>query len=160
MSRNDEETQMQIRQNNSNILGPVATPNRFRSNHLGRTIVAFFATLAIFGQFSRPQNTQTQQVVPHPIIIPQANRVPDANDQMRMSEQHAKQKNFDAANAKRAQDINDDATKLLILARDLNAEIDKLGDKPLPSKLLREAEVIEILAHDVQNKMTLTVGPS
>jgi hypothetical protein len=99
-------------------------------------------------------------VVPHPIIIPEANRIPDKNDQMKMSEQRAKQKNFDAANAKRAQDINDDATKLLILARDLNAEIDKLGDKPLPNKLLREAEVIELLAHDVQNKMTLTVGPS
>lgn len=151
---------MRIRQNNTNILGPFAMPNLFRSNHLGRTIIALAATLVIFGQFSRPQNPQNQQVVPHPIIIPQANRVPDANDQMKMSEQHAKQRNFDAANAKRAQDINDDATKLLILARDLNAEIEKLGDKPLPGKLLREAEVIEILAHDVQNKMTLTVGPS
>ena len=137
---------MQIRQNNS--------------DHFGRAIIALFATLAISGQFSSPQNPQGPSVVPHPIIIPQANRIPDANDQMQMSEQRAKQKNFDAANAQRAQAINDDATKLLILARDLNAEIDKLGDKPLPDKLLREAEVIELLAHDVQNKMTLTVGPS
>lgn len=151
---------MQIRQNNSNTLEPVAAPIGFDRNHLGRTIFALFATLAISGQFSNPQSPQGPSVVPHPIIIPQANRIPDANDQMQMSEQRTKQKNFDAANARRAQAINDDATKLLILARDLNAEIDKLGDKPLPNKLLREAEVIELLAHDVQNKMTLTVGPS
>ena len=156
---------MQIRQNKShspgsNSSGPVAPPTPFHRNHLGRAIFVLLAPLAISGQISSPQQPQGPSVVPHPIIIPEANRLPDKNDQMKMSEQRAKQKNFDAANAKRAQDINDDATKLLILARDLNAEIDKLGDKPLPNKLLREAEVIELLAHDVQNKMTLTVGPS
>lgn len=151
---------MEIRQNNSDTLDPVATPNRFHWNHLGRTIIALCATLAISGQFSSPQNPQGPQVIPHPILLPQANHLPDVNDQMKLNELHSKQKNFDAANAKRAQEINDDATKLLILARDLNAEIDKLGDKPLPAKLLREAEVIELLAHDVQNKMTLTVGAS
>jgi hypothetical protein len=160
MSKHHEETQMQIRRNNSDTLEPVATPNPFHRIHFGRTIFALFAALAISGQVSSPQTPQGPSVVPHPIIIPQANRIPDANDQMQMSEQRTKQKNFDAVNARRAQAINDDATKLLILARDLNAEIDKLGDKPLPNKLLREAEVIELLAHDVQNKMTLTVGPS
>jgi hypothetical protein len=148
---------MQIRQI---ISGSSVTPGTFLRDHLGRTIITLVAMLAICGQFSRSQNPQGPSVIPHPIIIPQVNRVPDANDQMKMKDQHAKQQNFDAANARRAQEINDDATKLLILARDLNAEIAKLGDKPLPNKLLREAEVIELLAHDVQNKMTLTVGPS
>jgi hypothetical protein len=151
---------MQIGHSKPDTPEPVVTPDRFYWSRLVRTAIALLATLAISGQFSSPQSPQGPQVIPHPIIIPQANRVPDANDQMKMDQQHSKQKNFDAANAKRAQEINDDATKLLILARDLNAEIDKLGDKPLPSKLLREAEVIELLAHDVQNKMTLTVGPS
>ena len=36
--------------------------------------------------------------------------------------------------------------------------MDLLGDKPLPNRLVREAQVIELLAHDVQTKMTLSVG--
>ena len=160
MSRHDQKTQMRIRQNKADTLKPEASAGRQREIRVGRAAFMLLAIVVMSGQFSRPQNTQTQQVVPHPIIIPQVNRLPDANDQMKMSEQRAKKKNFDAANAVRAQQINDDATKLLILARDLNSEIDKLGDKPLPDRLLREAEVIELLAHDVQRRMTLMVGPS
>jgi hypothetical protein len=69
-----------------------------------------------------------------------------------------KQQNFDAANALRTKQIIDDTTKLLILSRDLKAKTDKIGNEPLPKILVREAEVIELLAHDVQRKMKLTVG--
>jgi hypothetical protein len=79
---------------------------------------------------------------------------------MVMKQQLAKKQNFDAANALRTQQIADEATKLLILAKDMKSQMDKLGDQPLPDKVIREAEVIEILAHDVQAKMTLTVGGS
>jgi hypothetical protein len=83
--------------------------------------------------------------------------MPDANDKMLMNQAHQRSENFDAANALRERQINDESLKLLILARDLKAQMDKLGDKPVPNRLLREAEVIELLAHDVQTKMTLTV---
>ena len=79
---------------------------------------------------------------------------------MVMKQQLSKKQNFDAANALRTQQIADETTKLLILAKDMKSQIDKLGDQPLPDKVIREAEVIEILAHDVQAKMTLTVGGS
>jgi hypothetical protein len=100
------------------------------------------------------------QTPPHPILLPQANRLPDINDQMVMKQQLAKKQNFDAANTLRSQQIADETTKLLILAKDMKSQMDKLGDQPLPEKVIREAEVIEILAHDVQAKMTLTVGGS
>jgi hypothetical protein len=59
----------------------------------------------------------------------------------------------------RQSQIVEETVKLLILARDLKSQMDKVGDQPLPAMLLREAEVIEILARDVQAKMTLTIGP-
>lgn len=102
----------------------------------------------------------TNQAPPHPILLPQANHLPDINDQMKMNSAQRKRQNFDATNALRQHQINDDATKLLILTRDLKAQMGKIGDNPLPDRLLREAEAIELLAHDVQAKMTLSVSGS
>jgi hypothetical protein len=87
------------------------------------------------------------------------NQPPDANAQL-IARQHRKGlRNFDVANALRQRQIAEETVKLLILARDLKSQMDKVGEQPLPALLLREAEVIEILARDVQAKMTLTVGP-
>ncbi len=94
---------------------------------------------------------------PHPILLPQANRLPDVNDQMLMRQSLHIRQNFDAANLLRQQQIQDDSTNLLILARDLKTQMDALGDKPVPERLRREAAVIEVLAHDVQIRMTLSV---
>lgn len=54
--------------------------------------------------------------------------------------------------------MDDEANKLLILAKDLKAKADNLGSGPLPPTLMREAEVIEILANDLKEKMKLTVN--
>jgi hypothetical protein len=86
------------------------------------------------------------------------NQPPDANTQMKSREHKTGQQNFDAANALRQHRIADQTLKLLILARDLKSQMDKLGDQPPPASMVREVEVIEILAHDVQAKMTLIVG--
>lgn len=97
---------------------------------------------------------------PTTLLLPEANHLPDVNDRMKLNEANQKKQNFDAANALRQKQIDDEATKLLILANDLRRQMEKLGDKPLPSKLVREAEVIELLAHDVQTKMTMTISGS
>jgi hypothetical protein len=77
---------------------------------------------------------------------------------MKMKDALQRAQNFDAANALRQKQIDDESTKLLILANDLKQQMDKLGNRPVSDRLLREAEVIELLAHDVQTKMTMTVG--
>jgi hypothetical protein len=94
---------------------------------------------------------------PTTLLMPEANHLPDANDRMMLNNARHQKENFDAANELRQKEIDDETAKLLILAKDFKEEMDKLGDQPLPEKLLREAEVIELLAHDVQTKMTLTV---
>jgi hypothetical protein len=100
---------------------------------------------------SRPRTT---------LLLPEANNLPDVNDQMLMKQKNVKKEDFEALNALRKQEIGDDATKLLILTKDLNEKMSKLGKAPMPPELVREAEVIEILARDVQKKMTLIVGAS
>ena len=122
------------------------------------------AGLACLALLSGPAVSGPQQITgpPHPtsIILPEANRPPDANDQMLMRERQVKKQKFEAANAARKLELDTDSANLLILAKDLNAQMQKLGDQPLPARLVREAEVIEILAHDVQTKMKLTTGAS
>ena len=97
---------------------------------------------------------------PHPILLPEANHLPDVNDQMKLHEKNAKKQNFDAANAERKRELDDETNKLLILARDLKLQTDNIGSSPLTHKAVREAEVIEQLARDVKEKMKLTVGGS
>ena len=129
-------------------------PLSFRA---ARFVVCFAAALIFACTELRSQEGPTRDP-DRPYIIPAANPLPDANDRMVMSEKKVKQQNFDAANALRTKQIVDDTTKLLILSKDLKAKTDKLGNEPLPKTLVREAEVIELLAHDVQRKMKLTVG--
>jgi len=110
------------------------------------------SAMAGSGQQAPPPRT------PHPILLPEANHLPDVNDQMVMKEQNAKKKDFAAANAERKRQMDDESTKLLILAKDLKAQMDKLDGSSLPPRAVREAEVIELLAHDLKEKMKLTVG--
>jgi len=91
---------------------------------------------------------------------PQPNRLPDANQQMEMREQQAKQQNFDAANAERKKQIAEDSAKLLKLATELKAEVDKTTKDTLSLNVIRKADEIEKLAHGVKEKMKLTIGGS
>lgn len=104
------------------------------------------------------------QAIPSPprptrsIILPEANRPPDANAQMEMRERKAKQQNFEAANAERRRQIVQDSVRLLKLAASLKAEVDATAkDKVSPAAMVK-AEEIERLAHIVKEKMKLTVG--
>jgi hypothetical protein len=106
------------------------------------------------------QNAISAPPRPTSLLMPEANHLPDANDKMLMNQAHQKKENFDAANELREKQITEETANLLILAKDLKAQMDLLGDKPLTPRLLKEAEVIELLAHDVQAKMTLTVKGS
>jgi len=95
-----------------------------------------------------------------PYLLPEANRLPDANDQLKMRDQKAKQQNFDAANAERKKQLFDDSTKLLTLAMALKAEVDKTNKDMLSLNVIRKADELEKLAHNVKEKMKLSVGGS
>jgi hypothetical protein len=114
--------------------------------------------LILLATHEQAQNTISAPPHRDTLLLPEANRPPDKNDQIRMNQQKQGKHNFDAANALRRKQIDEDSVKLLILANDLKTKVDALGDGPIPAQLLREATVIELLARNVQSRMALTVG--
>jgi hypothetical protein len=87
-----------------------------------------------------------------------ANQAPDPNAQMQMHDQQAKQKDLSAANEERKRQLAEDSANLLKLATELKAEVDKTSKDTLSLSVIRKAGAIEKLAHDVKEKMKLTVG--
>ena len=89
-----------------------------------------------------------------------ANRLPDANDQMKMREQQVQKQNFEAANTERKRQIAEDSANLLKLATELKAEVDKTNKDMLSITVIRKADAIEKLARQVKEKMKRTAGAS
>jgi hypothetical protein len=58
----------------------------------------------------------------------------------------------------RKRQITDDSARLLKLASDLKAEVDKTSKDTLSLGVIRKAEEIEKLAHNVKEKMKLTMA--
>jgi len=90
------------------------------------------------------------------LIVPEANRPPDKNDQMKMNAELQKNVSYEAANAERKRQLDDDTAHLLKLAQELKTEVDKSSKDTLSVSVVRKAEDIERLAHNVQLKMKLT----
>jgi hypothetical protein len=136
--------------------GTAASVHLVRHRHKG-ILLCLLAMSALAGAappgLQAPTNNSDR-----PYLIPEANRLPDANDQMKMREQKAKQQNFEAANAERRKQIAEDSAQLLKLATDLKAEVDKTTKDMLSLTVIRKADEIERLAHNMKEKMKLTVG--
>jgi uncharacterized membrane protein YhiD involved in acid resistance len=113
------------------------------------------AGLAQSGGVQMPAN------VPHQVLLPAVNRVPDANDRMEMQEKTVKKQKYDAANAERLRLMNKESDALLTMAMALKAEVDN-SDKSgkLSTNAIRKADAIEILARGVKEKMKLTMPPN
>jgi hypothetical protein len=94
---------------------------------------------------------------PNSYLRPEANRLPDANDIMMMRQQKTSKAKFEAANAERKRQLDDDSQALLKLAAELNETLGKNDSRPSPD-LRRKLEEIERLAHSVQVKMKLTMS--
>jgi len=138
----------------------LSSPEHRQRNRLGRYSIAWFpvALVALASFAGLAQSTNPPVLAPKPLIIPSANRLPDANDQMEMREQQGKQQDFATANAERRKQIASDSAKLLKLAADLKTEVDKTTRDTLSINVIRKADEIERLAHSVKEKMKLTVG--
>jgi hypothetical protein len=132
----------------------VTTKKQWGRAYVGFAFVVAFTCVAqnngTPGGAFRPEKSFQQSPV---------NAPPDANTQMETREKQGKQKNFDAANAERKKQIADDSTKLLTMALALKAEVDKTTKDTLSLSVIRRADEIEKLAHNVKEKMKLTVGP-
>jgi tRNA pseudouridine-54 N-methylase len=88
----------------------------------------------------------------------QANTLPDANQLMLMHQQQANKQNVEAVNAERRKVIADESAMLLKLATDLKAEVDKSNKDTLSLTVIRRADMVEKLAHDMKEKMKLSIA--
>jgi len=100
------------------------------------------------------QSGQPRQKTANSVIVPSAD--PSAKDQTRL--QIEKQQSFDAANAARKRQLDEDSARLLKLATDLKAEVDKTNKDVLSMTVIRKADEIERLARGVKEKMKQTEG--
>ena len=116
-------------------------------------LVVLGAPFLTFGELQ--QNQQTQSIHDPVLTTP-----PDKNAQMAMQNDRSKKASFEAANEERKRQIADDTSKLLALATQLKAEVDKTSKDTLSINVIRKAESIEKLAHGVKEKMKLTIGAS
>lgn len=66
--------------------------------------------------------------------------------------------NFDAQNAARKKQLAEDTARLVELAKELKAEVDKTTKDTLSLTVIRKADEIEKLAHAVKEKMKQTSG--
>ena len=128
---------------------------------LTRGMACLAALVVLAGSANSIQVPGQQPPLPNPdkpYLLPEANRLPNVNDQMRMREQKTSKQNFDAINLARKKQIAEDSNNLVTVAMALKAEVDSTTTKNLSPNALHKAEGIERLAHDVKQKMQLTVG--
>jgi hypothetical protein len=117
------------------------------------TLLAVQADTALAGQRAMQPPRPSK-----PFISPDSNHLPDANDLMEMRDQKAGQEDYAAANAERKKQIADDSANLLRLATGLKAEVDKTSKDTLWLDDIRRIDEIERLAHNVKEKMKLSMG--
>jgi hypothetical protein len=117
-----------------------------------------------FSQQSPEPQKPTNQSEPKPstLLRPEANHLPDANDIMTMRAQKVDKLKLIAANTERKRQLDEDSLALLRLAAELQSQwkedVQKNNRHALSPDLLKKAEEIERLAHNVQVKMKLTMS--
>lgn len=149
---------MEFRRNQISLRPSCAcTPTRKRMRHSWCAILAYLLTIGASASTSVCFAQQNPNVSIHNPVL---TAPPDANAQMQMHDQQTKQQSYAAANAERKKQIAEDSEKLLKLASDLKAEVDKTDKDALSLNVIRKADEIERLAHIVKEKMKLTVGGS
>jgi hypothetical protein len=97
-----------------------------------------------------------QNTYPH--VPPEVTRVPDGNQINEINARQTQQRNFEAANAERKRQIDEDSAKLLKLATDLKTELDKTNNDTLSLTVIHKADDIGKLARDLKEKMKLAVA--
>ena len=110
--------------------------------------------------FAQTPTLQLPGKPPRPLILPEANRPPDANAQMEMREKKSRRLNFDAANAERLRQMTQATVMLETMAIALKAEVDNSSSTGLSENAVHKAETIEKLAQIVKDQMKLTVKPN
>jgi hypothetical protein len=100
------------------------------------------------GQGPTPPSGRAGQTSPQAPQLPPIMDNPNGEGAASISEQQARMRNND-----RQKQLVDETQKLLSLANELKSEVDKSTKDTLSLEVIRKADEIEKLAHDVKEKM-------
>jgi hypothetical protein len=126
----------------------------------GAWILAFLAAVVALTGFALPRPQTPAPARSTAAANPASQSVSQAsvNPQPKPLDTEAAQKNPDAAGSAHNRQIAADSAKLLKLATDLKAEVDKTNKDTLSLKVIRKADEIEHFAHNVREKVKPAVG--
>src|SRR5579863_902315 len=142
-------------------LGKPVSPGRCLRSVACLSVLAWGASTLVHGQATQgPPQVEAQPKQSPDAVDPSANRPLDANQLMKLKDQQAKRKSYDAANAERKRQLTEDSALLLKLVEELRDEVVGVSSDASSVTLMRKIEEIERIAHNVQQKMKLTVGAS
>jgi nitric oxide reductase activation protein len=116
-----------------------------------RTVVVGVIFLMVFpGSLSRSEMEQQGQPMQNPGLNPPGRSPNGENDPM---PRRIEEKQEQARNSERQKRLVADTDKLLALATDLKAQVDKTNKDTLSMDVIKKADEIEKLAHSVKERM-------
>ncbi len=149
-------------QNDSSPPGGARVIRQSLTRHRRRVLACFAIAAALAGVVGTSQQAGNPNAngSPKGTVMPGSQRdiLPDPNQQMIMQQQQAKKQNIELVNTERKKLLADESALLLKLATELKTEVDKTDKDTLSVSVIRKADTIEKLAHDVKDKMKLSVG--
>ena len=120
---------------------------------------AIAVVLAVAAGVSQTPTSSAPSAGYHPekdTAVTAVNARPDANRMMQLRRTHLQMQQFAAANLERKRQLSADSERLLQLASELSMGFEKAREVDL--SLTAKADMIEKLAHAVEEKMKLTVA--
>lgn len=134
-------------------------PQRKRAFWIGiLTALVVVALAPVVSQGLLQDNVQDNAQSSQP--PPELNPAPPSTQPDSMSAQQTQKQGIEAADGAHKMKIADDTARLLQLATDLKAEVDKTTKDTLSLSVIRKADAIEKLAHDARVNIKPAVGPS
>jgi hypothetical protein len=135
------------------MISPKDSRTTLRSWLLGGLAILAFASPSVIAQQPAPSSATSTEAKPASVDTTPANTTPDAAPPESLTQRRA-----DAAMQGRKNQLAVDTAKLLQLANELKAEMDKSSKDTLSLSVIKKADEVEKLARKVRAEMKASIG--
>jgi hypothetical protein len=133
---------------------------RFADRNIGKQLARAAAISILFGALACAAQSGANPCKSTPVPALTASSDSSAKTETREQQQPPKQTHEISSNVERKKQISDESAKLLKLATELKADVDKTTKDTLSLDVIRKAGEIERLARSVKEKMKPEAGGS
>jgi hypothetical protein len=135
------------------MISPKDSQTTLRSWLLGGLAILAFASPSVIAQQPAPSPATSTEAKPASVDTTPANTTPDAAPPESLAQRRA-----GAAMQERKNQLAVDTAKLLQLANELKAEMDKSSKDTLSLSVIKKADEVEKLARKVRAEMKASIG--